>query len=656
MKKRIFNSFLFLLIGTFMLIGIGNVMAMSTATTQYFSGGRTEQKLLKEVSGVKVNSVIDKDHTFALGNNYSDVEIINKEQAGDLSTTEKDAWNNPGKECADVTNVPDSELKNYCSGSYSMIITYPSVKAATNNPNDDTANKAIYDKIANGNFAARYKKVGKWDGKDVDVKLSVIDYEISKEAMALSEYTGKTPYIVFYNQKVNPRVPSEAKRLGVEVGLINWIEIKYDFYESGTENRIDVKGYTTYWDVDFWQGIHMINNNDGLYTTSDSALKYASLADVREGKDQTKKYPYVYESERASYRGYMSTGSFTETFSGSSMNRIYTFAAPNSKATASVLTDASGGIWNSAELATPEKNYSSKTEAGMDNAPVKVGDHIKYEIKYTNTNQDAAAEITITDTLSKGLKYVDGTSMLGNAKINLETGYPKDNGDGTTTLVWKTSVPKDSVGVLTYDVEVLNSAKSLVSNNAKVSVKNGPEYELNPLKNPIPTKTYASDTPSGANGAMVEKNNLIKYNIEYTNVLNREVKVIITDVLSKGLSYEKGTSSTNIGEPKTIKFDKSNGTTTLIWERVVPANTTESLTYSAKVEGTTKIVQNNASMRYGENGPVIKLAELKNPLAGSPSIINIPDTGSTIAIIGVVAGLALIGGGGYLVYKRYKKA
>ena len=34
----------------------------------------------------------------------------------------------------------------------------------------------------------------------------------------------------------------------------------------------------------------------------------------------------------------------------------------------------------------------------------------------------------------------------------------------------------------------------------------------------------------------------------------------------------------------------------------------------------------------------------------------LPNTASTIAISAILSGLALIGGGGYLVYKKYQKA
>ena len=66
------------------------------------------------------------------------------------------------------------------------------------------------------------------------------------------------------------------------------------------------------------------------------------------------------------------------------------------------------------------------------------------------------------------------------------------------------------------------------------------------------------------------------------------------------------------------------------------------------------IVENNANIQYGHD-PVIHLNELRNPLIKN-EIVNVPDTGSKIAIAGVIAGILLVSGGGFLVYRRYKKA
>ncbi len=50
------------------------------------------------------------------------------------------------------------------------------------------------------------------------------------------------------------------------------------------------------------------------------------------------------------------------------------------------------------------------------------------------------------------------------------------------------------------------------------------------------------------------------------------------------------------------------------------------------------------------------LNQLENPIYIPKKYIPTPDTGSNVAILGIASGIALVGVGGYFIYRKYKKA
>ena len=171
---------------------------------------------------------------------------------------------------------------------------------------------------------------------------------------------------------------------------------------------------------------------------------------------------------------------------------------------------------------------------------------------------------------------------------------------------------------------------------------------LNMLKNPVPDKAYASDSASGKNGAEVAEGERIKYSIKYSNVKSGTDAVVITDTLSIGLEYVSGSAkigNTSVTPTVTRNSDK---TTTITLSKSLAGNTTEELTYEALVVGDVSKVENNASIKYN-NDPEIALTKLINPLVPSTEI---PNVGTKASIIGAIAGLVLVGFGGYTIYKR----
>lgn len=185
-------------------------------------------------------------------------------------------------------------------------------------------------------YYAIYKKVGKYNNKYVDVKATVVDFE---EMDSDNRLKRSESAITLTNDKI-----------GVAVTGIKWIKIKYEFLDSDTGEAVVVKGNTTYWDIDYNQGI-VINNdntNKGIYyrstglkctteydennkcETEETAneLYYAKISagdyifDQNSGLDPSAANN-LYQDELAS-----TAYAFTEEFEGSSITRTFQFSDP----------------------------------------------------------------------------------------------------------------------------------------------------------------------------------------------------------------------------------------------------------------------------------------------------------------------------------------
>ena len=129
-------------------------------------------------------------------------------------------------------------------------------------------------------------------------------------------------------------------------------------------------------------------------------------------------------------------------------------------------------------------------------------------------------------------------------------------------------------------------------------------------------KNFSSKCNRGWNHHEVKVGQDIKYSIKLPNVKTSAQTIVVTDVLSKGLTYNSDMSVTNGSVVTTVTPRTNSDTkeTTLVWTISVPAGKTAVLNYSAKVnDDAVNLVNNNASCQYGTD-PSIKLAELHNPV------------------------------------------
>lgn len=571
----------------------GDLSQMSAKSRKYYDTRDTDYrhgaKSVNDATNVVTNGKIDtKVYNFKL-TKKSSAEVVTGGCKHSYTQTQRNKY----KEAATTTN-PDTGNKYITDA----------------NP-DNTINPDLYALCStnseNVGFAIKYKNTGTYrddNGKvhKIDVRLEVEAFDVAEDLRdnISSKGFGDISYIGFTKNSI-----------GVKVRYVDWIKVRYEFYESGTSNLISVKGYTTYWDVDNHQGIRFYDRaKTKLYAPSGSKL---SITAIPQEGDVSPSF-YVFDNGKMSLENYDNKGQITETFTGSSFKRTYTFSAPGTGDNADKRKHADGWVHNTAVLSGALKDYHDDTPSGENGSKVKVGDKILYLVTLTNgTTTDKTA--TITDNLSKGLAY--------EAYAPTSISAPTVTGDDSkgTTLKWSNiSVPALSTVKIRYRVRVTEHAYdngNIVKNNATMKIGN--DTWTNELDNPVspPSKKYyASDTPAGKNNSSVKIGDTIKYRIHYVNDTDAAANIVITDTVSKGLTHN------NDAKVGTTAITGSNdctpsitGGSCLKWTiNNVPANGEGDLIYSAKVNANALYIVNNKPVIKVGNQAEKALNQLKNPV------------------------------------------
>lgn len=371
-------------------ITYGNWSGIAAGIGNYVSSSRTKTAATSS-SLFNINKAIPGDYSFALGNTFTSTSVSG---ATSFSSSDKSSWK--GK---------------------SM---YDDVK-------QDHVSKP------NTTFKIRYSNVGSYNGTKIDVVLQYVGYGKKSSCSA-------KPFIAFYDTF------NSSKYLGIAVGCMDWVKVRYNFYKAGTSTSVKVKGYTTYWDIDCYQGVHMLGGAKGLFATGNTIVKANNINSA----------PYVYAQTTNNYSSYSydSRVAFTEIFEASTFDIVYTFKSTKSG------SNSSGGIYNSAKVTSAMKTYNGSV--GNESTIVVPDNVISYKILYKNS-ANSNQSVTITDYLDKGLSYVSGSSNLGNPSQTKQS-------NGTTKLVWSTSVGAQTQGTLTYNAKVTSDANFSVKNNAATKI------------------------------------------------------------------------------------------------------------------------------------------------------------------------------------------
>ena len=161
-------------------------------------------------------------------------------------------------------------------------------------------------------YYAWYRKGMYYQGKWVDIKVTLLDFELRDGA--------------FFRFVTD--------RPGIETCKVEWAETKMEFFRSDNGNAIDVKGYITFQDIDLYQGILMKNGFGNVY------VKRAALENLKAATVNGKNYYFDTSglNQSGSDTGFM----LSVLISGKAATAVFTFVRPENNLGTS--TTPSGGL------------------------------------------------------------------------------------------------------------------------------------------------------------------------------------------------------------------------------------------------------------------------------------------------------------------------
>ena len=217
---------------------------------------------------------------------------------------------------------------------------------------------------------------------------------------------------------------------------------------------------------------------------------------------------------------------------------------------------------------------------------VGVGDQLTYTIDWVNnavdeTGTPAKAEVTITDVIPEGTKYVSA-----------------DNGgaydQGTNTITWTLGEQEAGAsGSVSFVVEVLDIAGGTdVTNKAEITVGSNNPEQTNEVTTKVPGKDSVVEE-----GGELQVGKILTYTISYKNPEEEAATVTIKDIIPEGLDYVDGSAG---------EFASYNAATrTLTWKIPdVQPGAEGKVTFEARVnESAETVVENKAEIQIGGNDP-----------------------------------------------------
>lgn len=394
----------------------------------------------------------------------------------------------------------------------------------------------IFDTRANkpGNFGVWYRNAGSYDGKTIDIKMTVVSYDEFNTAKNVS------PFIGFHRDI----------RIGVSMYGLNDMKVKREYFDHATGKLVSVKGFATLTDIDSKQGVVIPKTGiSNLYISPTSPLLYKDVADGHMIYD-----PDDVNADKQSESGVFDNGvgwnqdyMISYLFEGSSMDTVYLL---NQKAlNRDPDTTGYGGIVgfdNDArkpvptQIAKPEKTVSDSDEkdvVGNDLSALnevftyKISHYVAGEFEpyfyssYAFTDQlEPVLDITGTKVMNELDKdvsadfdiTVDKTTnkVVAKAKnVGKDTFY-----DHTYTLFIDSKIKKNAdLSAYTKDgeIKIPNKAEVLVDNQPHVTnevITTPPDFNK-----PIVTKTVSDDDEKDKadHASLIDRNEVINWNVAY---------------------------------------------------------------------------------------------------------------------------------------------
>lgn len=204
-----------------------------------------------------------------------------------------------------------------------------------------------------GEIGVIYKNIGNYNGMPIDLKVTVTDYAINVNDTYRLSCTNLDPDKGALNYSLHNAVIglyTVDGKPGVQVINIPWVELTYEFYISGTDTKIEVKGNTSYYDIDEYQAVFLDKSCKGIYVTngevSGTYVKNGETKAVtlesgahnrcvlnlgwfKDGSSGVGVYSSYDGGVSSSISSQYTANAFTEVFEGSTLVRTYNFQNSN---------------------------------------------------------------------------------------------------------------------------------------------------------------------------------------------------------------------------------------------------------------------------------------------------------------------------------------
>ncbi len=389
-------------------------------TVAPFEGTKDSSAVLaSSTSGIKKGQSIPKEYTnFALGFNSSSIQ----------TTTNG------------LITVPQNVKNGWFIGGADYL--------------EDPGNNAylsLLESSSINNLSVTYKGVDVYNGQLIDVKATVVAYEPGVDEVFINN---RKPMIAIYKDHMG----------FTEYGL-KYITIKYEFYKSGTNETISVKGNTTHWDVDAQQGVILPGYKD-LYITNNNILKAGTI--------DNKMYIYDTTGEDTNNNVHDTKYAITETFSGTNLTITYTdFWAVDGKKNPASVVDYFG--LSSNPVSNPETPTITKS---VSKNKVSVGEEFTYSLSQkvpAQLPEHYYSSFTIQDTFENCISINKGNIKIYNEQNATVTDKFNISLSGQVLTITPKNLTSSDLYGHTYRISIPASIKAGAD---LTNYKNGNTYKI----------------------------------------------------------------------------------------------------------------------------------------------------------------------------------
>ena len=435
-----------------------------------------------------------------------------------------------------------------------------------------------------GNITATYSHCGYYNGTEIDVKLTLMDWEFLDNNLSRNntEDTSDDASNIYVSFPSKNYANTGQNRLGIEAFYCSWIKVKYSFVKSGTNIPVNVKGYTTFNDLDGCQGVHFCSSLDNICANGTGSKLSCNIVDGN---------LYIFDGEADT--GTTSTDNeatnwVTATFSGTDMTVAFTFGL-NSRVGGSIATNSvrggAGSIVNynqkavRSEFCDPIKTVSDSNETDVrentlanrtETFTYKISHYVPYESLYNWYRL-----YTISDQISQDLEILTQPQVYNENGENITESWDvevTDRGSSNPKMVIaSTNAQKENFYDHTYTLVIKVKIKDTVEINDGYSVSNtagvtatGPLTYSNSVKTKVKNSSsyITKGFPEYSSISSFEGYTLYqgskKEDVIYTGEIfagnkNPYSSVEIKDTLEEGLTYKSMSIWTmnSLGKPDT---------------------------------------------------------------------------------------------------------